>query len=45
MEETSKASVIVLKISGLDPWIDSLSIFGKLLNHFDVNNIFYSLTL
>ena len=40
MEEAFKTAGIMLKIAGLYPWIDSQSISGKILPHFDVNNVF-----
>ena len=41
MKEAYKTAGI--KIAGLYPWIDSQSISGEILLHFDVNNVFLNL--
>ena len=45
MKEASKMYGVMLKIAGLYPWIDSQYISGKILPHFDVNNVFVTLKL
>ena len=45
MKEASKIAGVMLKIAGLYPWIDSQSISGKILSHFDVNKVFVTLKL
>ena len=45
MKKAFKTAGVMLKIAGVCPCIDSQLISGKILPHFDVNNVFVTLKL